>query len=65
LISSKNDIQSISENHNGSIVELKKILQKQNLLEPFERIQKVVLQVHCRELNQQSAKDSTNPPQSS
>ncbi|KAA0223716.1 hypothetical protein EDS67_25470 [candidate division KSB1 bacterium] len=65
LISSKNDIQSISENHNGYIAELKKISQKQNLFEPFERIQKVILQVHSRELNQQSVKDTTKPPQSS
>lgn len=65
LISSTNDIQNISENHNGSIAELKKISQKQNLLEPFERIQKVILQVHSRELNQQSVKDTTKPPQSS
>jgi len=65
LISSTNDIKSISENHNGSIAELKKISQKQNLLEPFERIQKVILQVHSRELNQQSVKDTTKPPQSS
>lgn len=65
LISSKNDIQNISENHNGSITELKKILQKQNLLEPFERIQKVILQVHSREVSQQSGKDTTKPTQSS
>ena len=65
LISSTNDIQNISENHNGSIAELKKISQKQNLLEPFERIQKVILQVHSRELNQQSDKKTTKPPQSS
>ncbi|MGH7596654.1 MAG: hypothetical protein ACREOI_09890 [bacterium] len=65
LISSTNDIQNISENHNGSIAELKKISQKQNLLEPFERIQKVILQVHSRELSQQSVKDTTKPTQSS
>lgn len=65
LISSTNDIQNISENHNGSIAELKKISQKQNLLEPFERIQKVILQVNSRELNQQSVKDATKTPQSS
>lgn len=34
LISSKNDIQRISENHNGSIAELKKISQKQNCRGP-------------------------------
>ena len=65
LISSTNDIQNISENHNGSIAEFKKISQKQNFLEPFERIQKVILQVHSRELNQQSDKNTTKPPQSS
>ncbi|MDZ7360171.1 MAG: hypothetical protein ONB46_05520 [candidate division KSB1 bacterium] len=65
LISARNEVQSISENQNGSIAELKKISQKQNLFEPFERIQKVILQVHSREPNQQSTKDSTNPPPSS
>lgn len=60
LISSKNDIRNISESHNGSIAELKKISKKQNLLEPFDRIQKVILQVHSRELNQQPSKTQPN-----
>jgi hypothetical protein len=65
LISTTKDIQKITEDHNGSVMEIKKLSQKENLLEPFDRIKNVILYVHNKELNQQTPRDSAQSHQSS
>jgi hypothetical protein len=69
LISSAKEIQNIaisdSYSKNGILGEFKEISQRQDLIEPFERIKNVVTQVHKQELNRQSAQTSHKVPQPS
>ncbi len=69
LISLSKEIQNIaiadSYSKNGILGELKEISQKQDLIEPFDRIKNTVTQVHKQELNHQSANHSHKAPQSS